>query len=61
VDSVAGSFDDKYPNRQIFFGCCARAGKGRAKSIEQKARRVIFLCIVFPSRKAAPQTQIFNL
>ena len=31
------------PMRKIFPACCARAGKGRAKSIEQKARRVIFL------------------
>ncbi len=38
---------DRYPIRGTFFGCCARAGKGRAKSIEQKARRVIFLCMGF--------------
>lgn len=62
------------PNRGVFVGCCAQAEKGSAKSIEQKDRRVIFLCIGFPlidlaltlalsrkrAREAAPQTKIQN-
>jgi hypothetical protein len=43
----------RYPIRGIFVGCCARAGKGRAKSIEQKVRRVILLCMGFPSIASA--------
>jgi hypothetical protein len=35
------------PMRKIFPACCARAGKGRAKSIEQKVRRVIFFVMGF--------------
>jgi len=45
AEPLAASTGDRYPIRGTFFGCCARAGKGRAKSIEQKARRVIFLCM----------------
>src|SRR4030095_8366734 len=38
ADSLAELPDDRYPIRGTFFGCCASAGKQRAKSMAQRAR-----------------------
>ena len=38
---------------EIFPGCCARAGKGRARSIEQKARRVNYSSVAVSSSSPA--------
>jgi|SoiMetStandDraft_2_1073263.scaffolds.fasta_scaffold561479_1 hypothetical protein len=43
ANSVAGSPVDRYPIRGIFFGCCAWAGKLRAKSKAPSASPISFM------------------
>jgi hypothetical protein len=61
TDSLAASTVARYPIRGTFFGCCARAENGRAKSIEQKTRRVILLRMEFCPRLSLLSLHFFDV
>src|SRR5262245_55115611 len=49
MDSVAASRGDRYPIREIFFGCCARAaGVVVSKKVASSQRKFFLLLILAP-------------
>jgi hypothetical protein len=53
MDSLAGSPDDRYPIRGIFFGCCASADTLSTKSTAHRAKLPSFRLFISPSRLMA--------